>query len=271
MFNNVHGWIKPDAGTPIDWGHPLSRDLRMAWLGCENTGPTIRNYAPYANQLTGFFGANGQLWAPSTTNGLFGPQVWHYNTPDNGNNIQAGGFWGNPASLTLNVWCNSTRGSQTDVISLGDNHLIRTVNVRGIYRYASNWHTIDTGRNIDGTGWHMLTFTIMAGLQIVWIDGDAISGATNSEAPIYDQGFQTYLGINGSGSGFQFQGDIGPAYVWGRVLERDEILQLYLDPFCMLYQGRKRQMTIGTPPPPAVPPIPHATIISQARARAAYR
>ena len=67
MARGLHYHVKPPAGMPLDWGHPLVRDMVGCWVMNEGGG-NCTNYASPDRPLAKLL-ATGVTWAPGATGG----------------------------------------------------------------------------------------------------------------------------------------------------------------------------------------------------------
>ncbi|MHA2060818.1 MAG: LamG domain-containing protein [Candidatus Sifarchaeia archaeon] len=147
--------------------------------------------------------------------------------------VQVTGLLGTPTNITLSARVNldSTDSNGAEVISLGDLVAIRAytqLGVVGFYHHgSSNWHRIDSGENIAGTGWHHIVYTIddTNDRQYLYIDGALKVTTINTESIDYSgQGSNTFIGRHGNGVvNSDLDGRIDEVKVYNFALTADQV------------------------------------------------
>ena len=145
--------------------------------------------------------------------------------------LEITGQFGQPTSLTMAAWVNIDAGDVGDIISLGDNILLRigaTNNELGLaFHTASGWHWVDSGINITGTGWRHIaaTFDDTNNEQILYLDGIEVARLTVTESLDYISSLDTFIGANPSGS-WNISGMIDEARIYNNALTASDIANL---------------------------------------------
>lgn len=125
--------------------------------------------------------------------------------------VLVSGKMGNPAAATLQGWGYKTVDSgQGEFISVADAIAIRwnAPGIEGFYDTGSGWPGIGNGTNWN-LGWHMVHYTVQPNDQKLYVDGVQRVAGTDSRSIAYTGGnVNTMFGVHGSGSGYQFPGNL---------------------------------------------------------------
>ncbi|MEZ6095168.1 MAG: LamG domain-containing protein [Pirellulaceae bacterium] len=138
------------------------------------------------------------------------------------------GTYTNPTNVTLAAWVQTSGTTDRDVISLGDNVVLRVgINndiVAAIHN-GSGWDTLLTGVQISSDWNHVaMTFDDTANTLSVYLNGNLVSTLSTTNSIVYSLGTDTFIGRHGNGStGYDFNGLIDDARVYTRALSADEI------------------------------------------------
>ncbi|MEZ6122858.1 MAG: LamG domain-containing protein [Planctomycetaceae bacterium] len=151
-----------------------------------------------------------------------------------GDYVQISGTFGNPTNVTLAARVQTSGTTDRDVISLGDNVVLRigVLNdlVAAIHN-GSGWNTLFTGVQITSDWNHVaMTFDDASDTLSVYLNGTLVSTLSTANSIVYSQGANTLIGAHGNGStSFDFNGMIDDARIYSRALTADEIAALATD------------------------------------------
>ena len=154
-----------------------------------------------------------------------------------GDAVQIAGLFGGPANVTLAAWVNLTAANTdgAEVISLGDNVTLRLdkvgsgAGVEAFFHDGTTWQGTNSSQYLAGTGWHHVAYTFddAANVQRLYIDGVNVATTNYTESIVYDQGPNTYIGINANGDpNYDFNGLIDDARIYSRALTAAEVASL---------------------------------------------
>ncbi|MEQ1635602.1 MAG: DUF4347 domain-containing protein [Methylococcales bacterium] len=151
--------------------------------------------------------------------------------------IQTPGFFGSPTNVTLSAWVNLNTASAggADVISLGDNVLIRLDGSGGLiggFYNGSTWIGTTYNTLLAGTGWHHVAFSFddTGDKTALYLDGTLVGSITTTDSIHYTLGIDSFIGRHGNGgTTFDFNGKIDDARIYNRVLSAGEVAALAND------------------------------------------
>ncbi|TWU08136.1 LamG-like jellyroll fold domain-containing protein [Stieleria varia] len=154
-----------------------------------------------------------------------------------GDGVQIAGTFSNPANVTLAAWVNLASGTNQELISLGDSVVIRLdesvggTGVNAFFYNGSTHYKLGTGTFIAGTGWRHIAFSFddANNQQSLYIDGQLVAGANQTESISYAIHPNTFIGAHGGGSGYHLNGLVDDARIYTRALSADEIAALAAD------------------------------------------
>jgi hypothetical protein len=149
---------------------------------------------------------NGVDYGANDTEGVIGKSKLF----DGTDSIKIPGPLNGPANITLSAWvkCDKTDTLGGEVISLGDDVLIRVDDPRGplgtlgSFRYDSTiagYNQTISGTYLQKTGWRYVTYSIDAsgGVQSLYIDGSLSAFTQNKGSIFYHQGTNISIGTHG--------------------------------------------------------------------------
>ncbi|MEM7315337.1 MAG: cadherin-like domain-containing protein, partial [Planctomycetota bacterium] len=154
-----------------------------------------------------------------------------------GDFVHIPGLIGTPANITLSGWINAS-GLDTFggvLISLGTSpalYLNANGYLEAYYESGGTSNVFTDNENLVGSGWRHVAMTIDDATRemSVYLDGKRIATLTGNGPIEYDNGPDTYIGRAGDGlAGFDFNGMIDEARIYGRALSNEEIEALATD------------------------------------------
>lgn len=155
------------------------------------------------------------------------------------------GLLDTPPSLTLSAWVcldakSGSRGG--DVISLGDAAIIRLDYTQDSFGTTGGIHlsentyffNVQSGIFLNGTGWHLVSFTIDHSISenSLYIDGILVGSGNTQKRPVNYSGVgkNTYIGTHGNGkTEYGFKGRIDEVRVYNKPLNSDYIKLCYMN------------------------------------------
>ncbi len=149
--------------------------------------------------------------------------------------VQINGVFGGPTNVTLVAWVKLNSGSaNADVLSLGDNVVLRLDTAGGVRGFIYNGSTFDVVSSnvfLAGTGWHHVAYVVdsSGGTSTLYIDGVQQGSVTLTQPVIYNQSGMTTIGVNGWGTGHELNGMVDDARIFDRALTLAEISALASD------------------------------------------
>ncbi|MBN1274966.1 DUF4038 domain-containing protein [Candidatus Woesearchaeota archaeon] len=223
MIDDVRVYERALTAAEIAGLHAgLGTTGKGVYLDCEAVSGTIVADASGA-------GNDGELHGPEQATGKHGKGLAFAH----GDHVRIPGLLGMPESMTLAAWVNlESLGSYgSDIISLGDNALLRLRNDRlDAYFYDGNdWQETSGAATITTGKWTHVAYTIDndAHAQRLYRDGMEIAATNHAGSIDYARNADTYIGIHGDGQGhFSFAGTLDEIRVHGRALSAGEIAAL---------------------------------------------
>ncbi|MEP3479784.1 MAG: cadherin domain-containing protein [Fuerstiella sp.] len=146
--------------------------------------------------------------------------------------VQITDMFDNPASLTLAAWINPDTLKNGEIISLGDNAVLRLRpdgRIRAFYYDASGIESLQSA-SLPVNEWsHVaLTFDDAADVVRLYINGVEVNSSVETDSIVYGRGTDTFIGRHGFGSGsFDFDGQIDDARIYTRALSAEEIAVIF--------------------------------------------
>jgi hypothetical protein len=237
---------RPHSGTPINWAHPLARDLMVCYTG--GGGSAVYDLCGNAPPMVA--GTTG-AWLASRYGEEFGQ-------------TSAGAWpWQSliPAALqssTLSLfWAGSVWGSKPEdayLFSIVPNNTVSNPwGGLGLYRslntaVSAEWNN-GSYQNINNIYTHAASETFSLGLThrsgLVATYANGVAGPTSANAgTITYQSTASYvIGIN-TGTG-NTNASTAIALVWSRELAADEMALLAVDPWCMFARYKRPRYIVG--------------------------
>lgn len=245
MRNTLQLWSdQPPPGTPLNWGHPLTRGLLGCWLFNDGAGQRVTDYCPAGHHLT--FSNTRPFWREGRFGGRFHRSV--------GMAASGTGLVRNPAirqeillppQISVEFWFTATTATTTNgyffliATSAGGFPKIRVMkNGAGTELYSQFYLTsgsVDsTGvKNVlDGKLHHYVgTYnqiecrTYVDGRLDGTITAGTLASSTSAATELHFGGYAT--GTNLTDATYY------KASYWGRSVTADEVRWLYENPFCM--------------------------------------
>ncbi len=229
------GAQKPPSGTLPNFSHPLMRGILGQWIFNEDTGLYAYDSSGYNNNGL----LIGMSFPPIITSG-WGTRggrsgLVFDNTNDyldcGANNKLAG------KSFSIVAWALRTALASADPIvsqgSTGDNKWLHfQYSSDNTFRFGFYNNDLDTvAAYTDITNWHhwVGTYDHLTNLRTIYRDGAVVAQdtATNDFMPT---SFNIYIGKFGTS---WFRGLIGDVRIYNRALMPDEVMILFLSPYCM--------------------------------------
>lgn len=238
-------WNKPLLGNRIDPEHPLSRGLVGYWLMNEGSGDRIYDLSGNGNE--GVFGGN-PLWKPG----------------QRGQSIDFDGIadyidCGNASSLnitnmiTIAAWINLTTTNaelilsnfKIGVTSGGYNVEIQAAKVRLILRTQTNALICDllSLSDLGAEQLKQIVMTYNGSVANIYIDGK-VNNSVACSGLIGIPGDPVLIGwLNGVGR--YLDGFILSVMIWNRGLSAQEVLELYINPYEMIWSPKVYSIPAG--------------------------
>lgn len=157
-----------------------------------------------------------------------------------GDQVHFAHLFGSQQDLTLSAWVNLNNADAggSDLINIGNRVIVRlddtTVggNVVGTFYDGSSFRTTDSGVSIEGTGWHLITYTVdsATNTQTLFIDGVAAATTNFTQSISYAGASTSSIGGNPSFSLYDLNGQVDDARIFGRALSAAEVGDLFNAP-----------------------------------------
>jgi hypothetical protein len=248
MPRRHYGTVKPRPGTPIQWGHPLSRGLVGAWMFNQGSGNPVND----VSQVVSGASTPPPPWTVGprgpTTNRTAGPAAWTPAVPaglvpadrrlsahivirpsaaSGATRYDVAGAWQDPNRLWL--------------FTLGITDAIRFYSQQSdaTYQFAASTASYAAGQELHLTG--VIDFNAIR----LYRDGVAqTAGSYSSNLPSPP----TLLNIGKSTDNENYVGVVELLYLWhGRSLLASHALELYADPFCIYAPSGPTVFWFGQP------------------------
>jgi hypothetical protein len=230
--------IKPPFGTPINFAHPLAKNLVGFWLFNEGGGTTVKDNVNGTNNgvIQKLGASTNTSWVPTP----YGIGLKN-DTTSSGNGIQLTNAIVSGTTFTIEVLLNWTLGSGATYGNLCTQGPTRGLWTKGNGGTQFHVDFADPGDNLNTTllnanQWYHAILSVNAGAGIWYINGKA----DGTVAAIATSSFDGILcDKNGTTGGEQFVGQVAYERIWvGRAITANEAQQLYFNPFDMLIKPR---------------------------------
>ena len=258
-------FTQPPLGTPLNFAHPLNRELVGYWPMGEGAGIRAQDLSGKGNHgtLTNMVQGSTSGW----TGGKFGRAINFDGTNDfiavNSKNLDINGrvatvsFWfkHRPVSaFATEIFCEySVNFNFTDafVITFNNNGGGVPPTMGGIEAASrcSTYLIYATNNRFDDGQWHCVTIvynnnlTTIAEQIMIFVDGASqaktIVGVHNNLQTSNFTNNPFFIGDRIGGSAAPFKESLTEFRIYNRALSAMEIQQLYTDPFCMFEQHNK--------------------------------
>ncbi len=230
---------KPMLGARLNWAHPLNKGLAGFWLMNEGGGDKLQDLSMNKNVGTLVDMAN----PPTAASG------WNPGRKGVGLNFDGVNDYvdaGNSSSLTplsevsISVWLKDVgvTGTQKNII----NNQYSSVTFKGILMYVSTANKMNfrigngtitsvgiTNNNVT-SNWEHYVGTYNGTTIKIYRNGVIQTTTGSLTGNIEYSGTTFIIGSTGSNTA---NGSIDEVRIWSRALSAQEIMQLYIDPYCM--------------------------------------
>lgn len=257
--------FKPQIGSQIDRGHPLSKDLVGCWLFNEGSGPTVYDISGYDNHgvLTNMDPA---------TDWVAGLHGWALEFDGNNDHVNLGdlAYLSSVSAFTISFWMNQDVIDVTDIIFIkaidSSNRILIYTNADGkLYTHVCN------GAAQQGT--FDYSTIISAGIWAHFVCVFDGSGATAADRlKVYVDSSQQTLAFAGSTpvttadlSGIDatisrstnaFDGKLADFSIYNRALSLEDTKSLCRDPYAAIWTpGERKPAWTGAVEPPTPPAL----------------
>jgi hypothetical protein len=220
------------AGAPLNFGHPINRDLVAFW-GCSNGGG-LR-----VRDLTGHFhGTRSGIPLPAWTAGKFGHGLSFDGTASEV--VDCGSSLSQTGPMTILLWIRpSNAGGQNEIVGnyLDGSHgnwgfELGTRSASKLSFIHGATVVVTSSASLSNNAWYQVAAvrsgTTGAWTATIYINGVIDSSATTSGNP-HGGAYPTWIGDAGFIL-YPFSGVIDHAAIWSRALSAQEIQQLYVRP-----------------------------------------
>ena len=210
-----------NLASPVNWQHPLNRDLRAWWLALPgySGGATWRDMTGrYSGTLANMDPATDWVGSLARPGGM-GALVFDGGAPTE--QVQVGNFL-TGANFSISVWCN------TDVLSSSIRAILRQGGVNlSLYLWSNNKFSFYTGGSVFSTTtletgrWYHVVATYN-GTKRLYLDGIE----QNSAGAAVSSTLNT-LGIGGDNFAQRWDGALDDVRWWHRALSAAEVYAYY--------------------------------------------
>lgn len=222
---------KPPLGAKINWSHPLSRGVKGYWLMNEGSGSIVNDISGNGNYgtLTGFSSPETSLsgWNP----GQFGKTLHFDRATANFIALKYSTTLASGSEFSLSCWIKlyATDTNWRPLFGL-------TSNLHGFYNYSNwlYWEGATPSPNFlttlfsNNKWYHIVLTRDKSNIAKVFVNGvKDINEPTKSNSMNL-----VNLGKDGSYN-LYFGGIYDNAIYYNRALTNKEVMQLYIEPFCM--------------------------------------
>jgi hypothetical protein len=214
-------WVMVDTV----YGHDSTHYMTMLWGTSTSSVTGLSNSAAVFDTAGGFEAVwhfdgncndatyhrkNGTNYGTTDTVGIIGVAKKFHGS----DSVRVPGLMDSLQTVTLSAWvrCDSTGPSGGEIISVGNNVLLRVDDARGnaisgtmgSMHFSSDtaWVNVFTGQYLKGTGWHYLAFACdgTRHIQSLYIDGLLVSAEYGQNPISYlNFGSNTLIGAHGDG------------------------------------------------------------------------
>lgn len=225
QYCNGAEWVPmgPVGGTPPASG------LVAHWKMDETSGATAEDTAGAYDMTLNYMSPPANWTAGKLDNALDMDGV-----DDEG---VALGLMGQPQNVTVAAWVNldsTPDASGAEVLSIADYVGVRLdangTESFGYYYTGTGWNNTWANVTFIGKGWQHIAYVFddINDIQKLYIDGVEAGSTNYTESISYSGlGTDTYIGKNGNGGGFPYDGRIDDLRLYNRALGPQEISQIY--------------------------------------------
>ncbi len=237
-------YTKPQLGTPINSGHPLVYGLAAGWLFNEGAGLNVFDLLQTCNGT--YSGTQKPYWQSgfSGTSGYF-----------NGTGSISVGSKSSlnlSGAMTISAWVNYFSGAGfvtviSDAAGGGGpgEFLLFIAQSTGVMTWKQNTssatNSSNTGPKLSAGQWFHVAAVRPSGSASetisFYVNGRLNGTGAVTQVPGAQAG--AFLGSNSPTGGNLFKGKIDNILVWNYALTTDQIMRLYVDPYCFMKQPRQ--------------------------------
>lgn len=239
--------IKPPLGAQLQFGHPLSQGLVGCWLMNEGSGSIVNDLSE--NGQTGTM--TGAIWAA----GKFGPCISFDGTDDG---ISCPSFVSSTA-ISVSLWIYPTANAISYWVA--KYNLAATTGwillqlTSGEVRWYTRGSGTDTYLSVASlyalNAWNHVVATYDGATRALYLNGRLKGSETNTEGLQNSTAYPVRMGLRDD-SAADFTGLIDSVQIYNRALTATEVMQLYVEPFCM-FRRRRIELWTGATLPAVTP------------------